>query len=104
MALVDVIAAYRDWIGQQNLLDSRYARRIERILETIQDDYLYVAFVAEFSRGKSELINATFFSDLGRRVLPSTAGRTTMCPTELRYDEDVPPGISLLPAETRETE
>ncbi|MCZ7601097.1 MAG: hypothetical protein M5U09_29785 [Gammaproteobacteria bacterium] len=36
VALVDVIAAYRDWIGQQNLLDSRYARRIERILDTIQ--------------------------------------------------------------------
>ena len=36
-----------------------------------------VAFVAEFSRGKSELINAIFFADAGQRVLPATPGRTT---------------------------
>jgi hypothetical protein len=60
-----------------------------------------VAFIAEFSRGKSELINAIFFADYGRRILPSSAGRTTMCPTELRYDENEVPRIRLLPIETR---
>ena len=45
-----------------------------------------VAFVAEFSRGKSELINAIFFAGYGRRIMPASAGRTTMCPTELGYD------------------
>ncbi len=30
-------------------------------------------------------INAIFFADAGRRVLPATPGRTTMCPVELRY-------------------
>jgi hypothetical protein len=60
-----------------------------------------VAFVAEFSRGKSELINALFFADYGQRVLPSAAGRTTMCPTELAWDPTLPPGIRLLPIETR---
>lgn len=34
-------------------------------------------------------------------MLPSTAGRTTMCPTELLYDASQPPGIRLLPIETR---
>jgi hypothetical protein len=34
-------------------------------------------------RGKSELINAIFFADYGKRILPSSAGRTTMRPTEL---------------------
>jgi hypothetical protein len=29
----------------------------------VRDDRLSVAFVAEFSRGKSELINAIFFAD-----------------------------------------
>jgi len=57
--------------------------------------------VAEFSRGKSELINAIFFADYGRRILPSSAGRTTMCPTELMYDESLPPCIRALPIETR---
>ena len=60
-----------------------------------------VAFVAEFSRGKSELINAIFFADFGQRLLPSSAGRTTMCPTELLYDASRPPSIRLLPIETR---
>jgi hypothetical protein len=57
--------------------------------------------VAEFSRGKSELINAIFFADYGRRILPSAAGRTTMCPTELMYDDTLPPCIRALPIETR---
>jgi hypothetical protein len=60
-----------------------------------------VAFVAEFSRGKSELINAVFFADYGQRLLPSSAGRTTMCPTELLYDPSKPSSIQLLPIETR---
>ena len=60
-----------------------------------------VAFVAEFSRGKSELINAIFFAGYKRRIMPASAGRTTMCPTELGYDADVPPCLRLLPIETR---
>src|SRR5659263_762913 len=60
-----------------------------------------VAFVAEFSRGKSELINAIFFAGYGRRIMPASAGRTTMCPTEMGYDADVPPCLRLLPIETR---
>ncbi len=58
--------------------------------------------MAEFSRGKTELINAIFFSDFGRRLLPSTAGRTTMCPTELFYDQQAGQSyVRLLPIETR---
>jgi hypothetical protein len=33
--------------------------------------------------------------------MPASAGRTTMCPTELGYDADVPPCLRLLPIETR---
>jgi hypothetical protein len=60
-----------------------------------------VAFVAEFSRGKSELINAIFFAAYGRRIMPASAGRTTMCPTELGYDPALVPSLRLLPIETR---
>jgi len=60
-----------------------------------------VAFVAEFSRGKSEMINAIFFAGYGRRIMPASAGRTTMCPTEMGYDPEVPPCLRLLPIETR---
>jgi len=34
-------------------------------------------------------------------ILPSSAGRTTMCPTELMYDRARPASIRLLPIETR---
>ena len=57
--------------------------------------------MAEFSRGKSELINAIFFAQYGQRVVPSSAGRTTMCPTELQYDPRLPVGVRLLPIDTR---
>ena len=70
-------------------------------LARLADDKLSVAFVAEFSRGKSELINAIFFADTGRRVLPATPGRTTMCPVELRHEPDMAPRLALLPIETR---
>ena len=33
--------------------------------------------------------------------VPASAGRTTMCPTELGYDAEVPPCLRLLPIETR---
>jgi hypothetical protein len=67
----------------------------------MRSDKVMVAFVAEFSRGKSELINAIFFADTGRRVLPATPGRTTMCPVELSWDADEPPSLRLLPIDTR---
>jgi hypothetical protein len=67
----------------------------------MRSDKVMVAFVAEFSRGKSELINAIFFAGYKRRIMPASAGRTTMCPTELGYDAAVPPCLRLLPIETR---
>lgn len=33
--------------------------------------------------------------------MPASAGRTTMCPTELGYDAALPPSLCLLPIETR---
>ena len=76
-------------------------RCVELLLDRLGSECLSVALVAEFSRGKSELINAMFFADAGRRVVPSAAGRTTMCPTELRWDPGLPPSVRLLPIETR---
>jgi hypothetical protein len=95
------IAQLRRWLGDAHLLEPDAARRIDLALDRLTGDRLVVAFIAEFSRGKSELINAIFFADYGRRILPSSAGRTTMCPTELMYDESLPPCIRALPIETR---
>jgi len=101
-ALTRTIDGYRSWLASVQLLDREIEARIDRLKAQLAQDRLTIAFVAEFSRGKSELINAIFFADYGRRILPSSAGRTTMCPTELMYDETLPPSIRLLPIETRE--
>ncbi|MCZ7566779.1 MAG: dynamin family protein [Burkholderiales bacterium] len=95
------VRAFRRWLEDNELLDGQTEARLTRLLERLGDDKLTIAFVAEFSRGKSELINAIFFADYGRRLLPSSTGRTTMCPTELAWDPQFPPCIQLLPIETR---
>ena len=97
------LSAYRKWLSENELSDTQTDLRMGQLLEKLHEDRLHVAFVAEFSRGKTELINAIFFADYGSRMLPSTAGRTTMCPTELMYDPAKPPSIELLPIQTRET-
>ena len=95
------ISSLHGWLQQQDLADAQVDVKVQQLLERLQHDKLVVAFVAEFSRGKSELINAIFFADFGQRLLPSSAGRTTMCPTELLHDPSRPPSIRLLPIETR---
>lgn len=99
--VLQALAEFQSWLQQHDLYDATAEERVQRIQNVLRSDRLKVAFIAEFSRGKSELINAIFFADYGRRILPSSAGRTTMCPTELRYDEHEPPSIRLLPIETR---
>ena len=90
-----------DWMKDRDLMDAAVEERLHRLETQVRSDKVMVAFVAEFSRGKSELINAIFFAGYGRRIMPASAGRTTMCPTELGWDADVPPCLRLLPIETR---
>jgi hypothetical protein len=90
-----------EWLKDHDLLDSAVEERLRRLENQMRSDKVMVAFVAEFSRGKSELINAIFFAGYKRRIMPASAGRTTMCPTELGYDAEVPPCLRLLPIETR---
>lgn len=90
-----------EWMKDNELLDAAVEERLRRLEAQVRNDKVMVAFVAEFSRGKSEMINAIFFAGYGRRIMPASAGRTTMCPTEMGYDSDVPPCLRLLPIETR---
>ncbi len=90
-----------EWLEARDLMDAGVRERLDRAREQVNADKVTVAFVAEFSRGKSELINAIFFAGYGRRIMPASAGRTTMCPTELGYEPDVPPCLRLLPIDTR---
>ncbi|MFA7556775.1 MAG: dynamin family protein [Hydrogenophaga sp.] len=90
-----------EWLSDHDLMGPGIRERLDQLHAQVKEDRIMVAFVAEFSRGKSELINAMFFAGYGRRIMPASAGRTTMCPTELGYDAEVPPCIRLLPIETR---
>ncbi len=99
--LADTIREYQHWMEQNGLADGAEDLRVYELMDMLRSDKLTVALVAEFSRGKTELINAIFFADYKQRLLPSEAGRTTMCPTELLYDAKLEPCIRLLPIETR---
>ena len=88
------------WLEREGLTNPEYLEKLAKILSFVDDDNLYVSFVSEYSRGKTELINTLFFSQYGKRILPSGIGRTTMCPTEFFYNANQPLGISLLPIET----
>jgi hypothetical protein len=95
------VAALAAGLRAQGLSGDAELALLASLRERLGSDKLVLAFVAEFSRGKSELINAIFFADTGRRVLPASPGRTTMCPVEMRYEATLPPQLQLLPIETR---
>ncbi len=100
--LTKTIQSFHQWLNRHEMVNPELELRIYDALKALNSEQLSIAFVAEFSRGKTELINAIFFADYGRRLLPSEAGRTTMCPTELFYDSESGESyIKLLPIETR---
>ena len=98
---MEAVGRLRSWLTRNDVGDAQSDLRLQYLIERLRDDKLTIAFVAEFSRGKSELINAIFFSDYGDRILPSSAGRTTMCPTELQWNAGATPELRLLPIATR---
>jgi len=109
------IASYGDWRRDLVAALRRYAERVAdfepgesavrakvgELIERLATERVSIALVAEFSRGKSELINALFFPDSKERIVPSSAGRTTMCPTEIGYESARTGSIRLLPIESR---
>jgi len=100
--IIRTVEQYGPWLEEHGMDTPEAESRIRETLAALRSDRLTIAFVAEFSRGKTELINAIFFADYGRRLLPSTAGRTTMCPTELFWDQERNEAyVRLLPIETR---
>lgn len=99
--MITGIESYKSWLDTNGYADIQQSLRIYDLIESLRNDRMTLAFLAEFSRGKTELINAMFFSDFKQRLLPSNVGRTTMCPTEIFHDPTDEPYIRLLPIETR---
>ncbi len=86
--IVQAIEMYREWRNRYGVSDPQSTDTVLNVLNGLNNDRVTLAFAAEFSRGKTELINALFFAESGVRLLPSSPGRTTMCPTELFYDAE----------------
>jgi hypothetical protein len=102
--LIATIDRYVDWLTLAEDLNASQELRLYDIKDIIKKDRLVLAFLAEFSRGKTETINALFFSDFNQRLLPSEPGRTTMCPNEIFWDANEEPCIKLLPIESRDSD
>ncbi len=100
--LIAKIDYFQNWLIQNNLNSFDIEQRLEQGKQLLIEDQLTIAMVGEYSRGKTELINALLFSEFGQRILPSKAGRTTMCPTEIYFDQKEQRSfLKLLPIETR---
>ena len=100
-ALAQCLDEVGGFLVERDLIDAPAHTQLRVLRDRVGAEKLIVAFVADFSRGKSELINAIFFADAGRRVLPASPGRTTMCPVEIGWDAHLPATLQLLPIETR---
>ena len=98
---VQRLKALLAWLDDSGLAPEPSRPLLQQQIARLDNDRMTLAFVAEFSRGKSELINAIFFAGHGQRILPAGAGRTTMCPMELFSDPAQPRGLRLLPIDTR---
>lgn len=103
--LIREIMRYHSWLTKNRLNSPALITQLEHYIKSLRADQITLAFIGEYSRGKTELINSLFFSNFGQRLLPSRAGRTTMCPTEVFFDsQQAPATLRLLPIETRNLE
>jgi len=101
--LDDRLQRFEQWGQTYNMISAEVRHTLKHARHLLHGDSFTIACVGEFSRGKTELINALLYTEGGRRLLPSQPGRTTMCPTEIYWE---PAGaysncVRLLPIETR---
>lgn len=92
-----------DFLRAHDFLTPDIEAALGGALAQVASQKVTVAVIAEVARGKSELINSLFFTDLGRQLLPSGPGKGTRCVTEIRLDREVQTSVRLLPIETRES-
>lgn len=103
-SFLEQVDALEHWVKKTGCGTQNIAALIEKVRRTLKREHFTIACVGEFSRGKTELINALLYMGHGQRLLPSQPGRTTMCPTEIFWDSNTGASyVRLLPIETRKT-
>jgi hypothetical protein len=96
------IARVADFVRENGFGSRDREREFDDLTAAANATCVTVVFVAEAGRGKSELINALFFGDVGHRLLPPSSHQITRCITEIRYRRKHESCLRLLPVETRE--
>ena len=96
------IVRVADFLRAHGYSNAETEATFEALTKKVDEARVNILFVAEAGRGKSELINALFFSDIGRRLLPSGESNATRCITEVRFDRSRRTSVRALPMETRE--
>jgi hypothetical protein len=100
--LLNGLLSFKHWLSTSDIRSAQAESLLERALLRLQNYSFNLVLLSEFSRGKSELINALMFDEYQCRVLPSRPGRTTLCTTEIAYDPAIPLNcLHLLPISTR---
>ena len=95
---------FEKWGQSHEMVSIEVRKTLQRARQLLRNESFTIACVGEFSRGKTELINALLYTQGGRRLLPSQPGRTTMFPTEIYCDAGQDNNcVRLLPIETRRT-
>jgi len=100
--LINTLLSFSHWYSTSGMHSNDADSLVTKAIERLRDHTFTMACVGEFSRGKTELINALLFDKFHCRILPSRPGRTTMCPTEIGFNPNLPANsIQLLPLSTR---
>ncbi|MCG6941897.1 MAG: hypothetical protein LJE69_11685 [Thiohalocapsa sp.] len=89
----------RGWLRGAGAGTAETDARLARALAAIETDQLTVVVAGAAQRGKTELINALFFAEFGRRLLPVKAAADG-CPLEIQWQPgDGDACLRLLPIE-----
>ena len=90
------------WLTENMQATDETRAAIDAAQAAMHSDHMTVGFIPGGGRGTSELINALFFHEYGRGLLPSYTGYASTCPTELCWDASRTDAyLRLLPVETR---
>ena len=65
---------FEQWGQAHRLLGQSMDKTLNRARQLLRGESFTIACVGEFSRGKTELINALLYTGGGRRLLPSQPG------------------------------
>ena len=71
LSIANEIKRYRLWLHEQGLSSVDLDDRLARALRAFTTDRILLAFVGEFSRGKTELINAILGRHYKMRLFPT---------------------------------